>query len=156
MSDSSMKNDGVFIVGWELTQIFHQAVREHLRRRVSEENELCRFKTPAFSTCLTFVVLGFCHRVACPQEHPSSASLTPDWHKARIRVHLHQVLIYQTLHSVEDAAELNRQRRYVNGNLGTFIISKSFVILRYWLNKLYETLNPPFYLLGTASNCIVH
>jgi hypothetical protein len=108
-------NDGVSIFGWELMQVFHQAVREHLRRRVSEENELCR-KSPAFSACLTFVVLGFCHRVPCPQEHSPSTSLTADWHKARIQAHLHQILIYQTLHSIDDATEMNRQRRYANGN----------------------------------------
>lgn len=31
-------------------------------------------------------------------------------------------------------------------------MSKFYILLRYWLNQLYEVLNPPFYLLGTASN----
>jgi hypothetical protein len=32
------------------------------------------------------------------------------------------------------------------------MMSKFYILLRYWLNQLYEVLNPPFYLLGTASN----
>lgn len=104
---------GLSLTGWELHQLFHKALCHHLQRRVSEENETCR-KATAFSPCLTFAAFGFCNRVECPQEHTPPSALTIKWYNARIRIHYQQILIFQTVHSIEGPMELNRQRRCVS------------------------------------------
>ena len=88
--------------GSDLARVFQDALHDCLWWSVSEENALCR-KTPQMSPCMTFAVLGFCNRAGswCPHEHVPSSAMSPEWYNVRVRVHLQQVLIIQTLHSIE-------------------------------------------------------
>ena len=85
--------------GSKLARVFQEAMHDCLWRCVSEENELCR-KAPQMSPCMTFAVLGFCNWAGCPHEHVPSIAMSPEWYNVRVRVHLQQILIIQTLHSI--------------------------------------------------------
>lgn len=104
---------GCLISGWELAQFYPHALGDRLRRRVSSQNEMCR-ETRAFSApCLSFMAFGNCYKdTDCPDEHISAHSLTVAWFNTRIRIHMQQILIYQTLHSVVSAEEMAWQRRW--------------------------------------------
>jgi len=99
--------DGVFVSGWELSQIFARSLRQHLMRKISQENEMCR-QAKAFSPCSTFAVYGSCSRIECPLEHTPVTG--PESYNIRVKLHLQQVQIYQSLHSIEYRQELLKQR----------------------------------------------
>jgi len=106
--------DGVLVSNRGLSRIFRQSLCDHLRHRVQEENVMCH-KARTFSPCLTFAVFGNCNRpngVECPQEHSTSSYLNPDSYNVRIRIHLQQVLIFQTLFSIAHPPEMAIQQRY--------------------------------------------
>lgn len=103
--------ESMLVSNWDLSQGFRRSLCDRLRRRVLEENEMCR-KAQAFSPCLSFVVSGICNRTGCPQEHLRGTDLTLEWFNIRVRLHLQQILIFQTLHSIDIGLELPRQQGY--------------------------------------------
>ncbi|KAF8151989.1 hypothetical protein K438DRAFT_1988110 [Mycena galopus ATCC 62051] len=120
--------ESIILDGSELRDVYHQTLKERLRLRVLQENEMCK-KTRAFSPCLTFSVFeGQCNRVDCPLEHLPPP--TREEYNLRVRIHLQQILIFQT---------------------GQFVIS-DHVSRRYWISRLYSSLYPSFYRLGSASS----
>jgi len=90
---------GNSLPGSDLARVFQAAMHDCLWRSVSEENVLCR-KAPQMFPCMTFAVLEFCNRPGCPHDHVPSSAMSPEWYNVRVRVHLQQVLIIQTLHSI--------------------------------------------------------
>ncbi|RDB28998.1 TPR and ankyrin repeat-containing protein 1 [Hypsizygus marmoreus] len=123
----------ISISGWDLSRTLRRAICDHIRQRISEENEVVQ-RSPQFSPCLTFIAFGYCNRIECPNEHTHSSLLTNDWYNARIRVHLQQMLILQTLfHSVNSVSDVRSQKRH-------------------WVNRFYEALKPAFHVLGTQVN----
>ncbi|KAJ6519176.1 hypothetical protein C8R45DRAFT_1204389 [Mycena sanguinolenta] len=118
----------VVLDGAELREVYHETLKERLRLRVLQENEVCR-RTRAFSPCLTYSVFdGHCNRVDCPHEHLPAP--TREEYNLRVRIHLQQILILQS---------------------GQFVISDN-VSRRYWISRLYSSLYPSFYRLGSASS----
>ncbi|KAJ7877510.1 hypothetical protein B0H13DRAFT_2053786, partial [Mycena leptocephala] len=98
---------------------------------VKAENRLCRITKAFQGPCLTFAIFnGQCNRDICPQEHILASSFSSQEYTLRVRIHLQQMLIYQTLHKI-DADDSER---------------------RYWISRLYAVLNPPSYQLGPASD----
>jgi hypothetical protein len=106
--------DGVLVSNRELSHILRQSLCDRLHHRVQEENAICR-RARTFSPCLTFAVFGNCNRpngVECPQEHSTSSYLNPESYNVRVRIHLQQILIFQTLHSIAHPQEMAIQQRY--------------------------------------------
>ncbi|GBE78672.1 predicted protein [Sparassis crispa] len=122
--------EGALVPRWVLRTLVRQVLRvERLLRRILVENEACR-TARTLQPCLSYVVYGQCHRNDCPQVHTSAASYDAKTYNLRIRIHLQQILIYHTIFAVEDVRQQVRQRRH-------------------WLRQLYESLNPPYYKMGS-------
>ena len=98
-----------------LSQVFKTCLSERLHYKVMEENEVCR-RARIFSPCRN-ALEGTCHRPECHREHVEPGRLTPKWYNDHVRIHLQQILIFQTLHSVDLGPERWWQQRY----LGYFI-----------------------------------
>ncbi|KAJ7451097.1 hypothetical protein FB451DRAFT_1566339 [Mycena latifolia] len=120
----------IVLSGYELRDVYHRTLKERLRRRVQEENELCK-KTRAFSPCLVFAIFdGYCNRGDCPQEHISAELIDTQQYNLRVRIHLQQIMIFQTVQ---------------------FILNDP-IPRRYWISRLYSALYPSFYRLGSAAS----
>jgi hypothetical protein len=106
-------SDGsVILTGSELRVVFHQSLRYRLARRVEEENQICRITTAFEGPCLTFAIFnGHCNRGNCPQEHILASSFNSEEYNLRIRIHLQQILIYQSLQNIDFKQS---ERRYVS------------------------------------------
>ncbi|KAJ6577097.1 hypothetical protein B0H10DRAFT_1963249 [Mycena sp. CBHHK59/15] len=122
--------ENILLSGSELRETFHRSLGGRLKQKVRQENEMCKI-TKAFTPCLIFSVFdGRCNRGDCPQEHIPSVQISARQYNLRVRIHLQQILIYQNL-------------RFIETDLDT---------RKYWILRLYAALNPPFYLLGSASS----
>ncbi|KAJ7671947.1 hypothetical protein B0H17DRAFT_1208872 [Mycena rosella] len=122
--------DNIVLSGSELWDVYHRALKDRLRRRVLEENDLCK-RTKAFSPCLSFAIFdGHCNRMDCPHEHIPGAMIDAQQYNFRVRVHLQQILIFQT---------------------AQFILNDP-IPRRYWISRLYSALYPSFYRLGSAAS----
>ncbi|KAI0716097.1 hypothetical protein C8T65DRAFT_606293 [Cerioporus squamosus] len=120
---------GTLVPRYELESLVKHVLKTRLLRRVNDENSLCRGLRP-LQPCLTYVVFNQCNRVECPRNHGDYRQYDTAAYNARVRVHILQILIYQTLYNVENSEELARQQRN-------------------WLRQLYEALFPPYYKLGS-------
>ncbi|SJL05199.1 uncharacterized protein ARMOST_08565 [Armillaria ostoyae] len=115
----------------ELRRLFCDALRGHLKQRIAAENEECA-RSKAFQPCPVFAVLGSCKRSECPKAHVSSSGIDSVYYNLRVRLHLQQILILQSLR--ENAHEDVEYK-------GT----------KFWLNRLYEALHPP-QMFGSISH----
>ncbi|KAJ7171695.1 hypothetical protein C8R43DRAFT_874648, partial [Mycena crocata] len=116
------------ITSSDLRKMFHDLLSDHLAKRVRDENQICRIARAVQGPCLTFAIFnGHCNRSNCPQEHVLASLLNSEQYNLRVRIHLQQILIYQSLHRVIDDSER-----------------------RNWISRLYTTLNPPSYQLGSV------
>ncbi|KAH9931251.1 uncharacterized protein B0H18DRAFT_929734 [Fomitopsis serialis] len=130
-TQGSRRNDqGVLVLKSELHRLLQQALQERLCMKVREENDLCH-RTHAFQVCLPFFTSGTCFRAECPQDHVAAKDYGADSYNLRIRVHLQQIAIYNSVRTLENRFEQAQQHQY-------------------WLSQLYEALNPSFYKLGTV------
>ncbi|KAK0478174.1 hypothetical protein IW261DRAFT_1482258 [Armillaria novae-zelandiae] len=116
----------------ELRGIFQRVLRDRLKQRTDDENNECT-RSEAFLPCLVFVVSGYCRRSNCPEAHVPSSAINAGYYNMRVRLHLQQILILQSLR--ENA------HQEVEGK-GT----------KFWLNRLYEALYPPHHVLGSISD----
>jgi flagellar biosynthesis regulator FlaF len=91
--------DNVMINAWELTAKLKKYLHEHLQDRVSAENQLCQ-EVQAFTPCVPFLITRHCNRTECPRKHLAAAALTPEFYGVRVRIHMRQMLILQTLHFI--------------------------------------------------------
>ncbi|KAK7064824.1 UvrD-like helicase ATP-binding domain-containing protein [Favolaschia claudopus] len=124
----STGEEDITLTSFELRDVYTQHLKERLEHRVLRENEMCK-RTRALSLCLMFAVFeGKCYRVDCLHEHGPVP--TRKEFNARVRIHLQQILILQ-------AAQ--------------FVINEP-IDRRYWITRLYSSLYPSFYRLGSASS----
>ncbi|KAJ7451061.1 hypothetical protein FB451DRAFT_1284562 [Mycena latifolia] len=131
LHDHSSEATNILLTSSELRSIFHQSLRDRLVHRVREENEMCRMTKVFEGPCLTFALFnGYCNRGNCPQEHIVASSFNSQDYNLRVRIHLQQILIYQSLHSID----FHQSER------------------RYWISRLYAVLNPPSYQLGSPAS----
>ncbi|KAJ7139395.1 hypothetical protein C8R44DRAFT_867547 [Mycena epipterygia] len=118
----------VILAGSDLRMIFQRSLRHRLAQKVREENAACRMTKAFEGPCLIFAIFnGQCNWANCPQEHLTS-SFDSQEYNLRVRIHLQQILIYQSLHNIN----LDHSER------------------RHWISRLYDVLNPPSYQLGSA------
>jgi hypothetical protein len=90
-------DENIVLSGSELRDVFQRTLIDRLRRRVQDENDVCK-RNRAFSPCLVFSVFdGHCNRVDCPDEHIPAALMNTQQYNLRVRIHLQQILIFQTV-----------------------------------------------------------
>jgi len=95
----------------KLVGLFKRSLCEHLRRVVLRENKAF-LATQSISPCLAALVTTS-NESNCHRSHVNKAILNLDWYNTKIRVHLQQVLIFQTLHPIEPGSEETAQQMYV-------------------------------------------
>ncbi|KIJ21330.1 hypothetical protein PAXINDRAFT_164864 [Paxillus involutus ATCC 200175] len=105
---------------------------EHLRKRVTAENELC-YDAAVFSQCLSFLINGYCSRVECPRDHVALSAVDSKQYNSRVRIHLQQICILHTMYSANP--DLRRQDCVLD-----------------WLGRLYEAFNPQFHVQGSTAD----
>jgi tetratricopeptide (TPR) repeat protein len=105
-------DDGITVYERDLQSFLKDILGERLHARVVSENEMCH-RAQSFSPCLAYVVSGACYRASCPQEHISATALDLEWYNTRVRLHLQQIRIYHSLHSLPRLYnERQREQRY--------------------------------------------
>ncbi|OCH88979.1 hypothetical protein OBBRIDRAFT_757238 [Obba rivulosa] len=127
-------DQGALVVRWELGNLLRHVLLEKLRKAVLDETEACR-RARALRPCLPYALYGHCNRPECPRDHMRASSYDAQMYNARVRAHLQQVLIYNTLYTVEHPMEHARQRKF-------------------WLRRIHEALCPPSPLMGSPQNLV--
>lgn len=117
---------------WELKSLLRTALWERLRQRVNDENFLCS-KAPAIFPCPTLALFGTCYSNNCSRGHQSHAVMNIEAYHLRVRLIFQQILIYQTIVSLEPRMTVATQQGF-------------------WLSSLYHTLYPPHPKLGVATS----
>ncbi|KAG6919459.1 hypothetical protein DXG01_005718 [Tephrocybe rancida] len=117
---------GSSINGFNLDRLLKQAIFAHLRRKISEQNIVCRH-APQFFPCISFLALGYCNREQCPQGH---ATPTLELYNTHVRLHLQQIQIIQ-----------------ISVFVGSITGGEISLRKRQCINQLYEALNPPWHHL---------
>ncbi|KAH6917677.1 hypothetical protein BKA70DRAFT_1178699 [Coprinopsis sp. MPI-PUGE-AT-0042] len=99
---------------------------------IQNENKQCR-SALAFTPCLPFALTGYCKfGDKCFRQHLSRKALDQPWYTAQVRMHLQQIVLSQIIESIPS---------YLGGGLGG---------RRYWLSRLYQTLDPSSYVMGSG------
>ncbi|KAM5542264.1 hypothetical protein V8D89_004137 [Ganoderma adspersum] len=131
LTPSARETDrGLLIPRWELEKLLKYVLKERLLKRVKEENEMLHALRP-LHPCLSYAIFRQCNRIDCPWAHVDVQHYNTADYNTRVRIHILQILIYQTLYAVENPHEYARQQRQ-------------------WLRQLYEAIYPPYYKLGSA------
>ena len=104
---------GTLVPRGELNRLIKHVLKVRLLKRVNDENNACRDLRP-LQPCLPYAVFNQCNRVDCPRNHADYQHYTVADYNVHVRVHILQILIYQTLYAVENSEELARQQMYVN------------------------------------------
>ncbi|KAI1785420.1 hypothetical protein LXA43DRAFT_132940 [Ganoderma leucocontextum] len=131
LTPSARETDqGLLVPRWELERLFKHVLKWRLLRRVNEENDMLCSLRP-LQPCLPYTVFRQCNRVDCPRSHVDAHHYNAADYNSRVRVHIIQILIYQTLYAVENLYEHARHQRH-------------------WLRQLYEAVYPPYYKLGSV------
>ncbi|TBU42438.1 hypothetical protein BD309DRAFT_866309 [Dichomitus squalens] len=120
---------GVRVSRWELQKLIKHVLKLRLLKRVREENKMC-YGLHTLQPCLSHAVFRQCNRGNCTRIHVESERYDAAAYHTRIRTHILQILIYQTLYAVENPYEHARHRWY-------------------WLQRLHDALYPPYYKLGS-------
>ena len=90
---------GICISRWDLERLIKMGLRERLKDRVWNENEMCH-KLRCLRPCLRFAASGFCPRRECHQRHtPKSEAGTT--YNSLVRIYVLQIMIYHTLYAAE-------------------------------------------------------
>ncbi|PIL29959.1 hypothetical protein GSI_07870 [Ganoderma sinense ZZ0214-1] len=130
---SARKTDqGLLIPRWELERLLKYVLKGRLTKRVNEENNIL-YGLRLLQPCLSYALSHRCNRVDCPRTHIDAQRYNADDYNLRVRVHIIQILIYQTLYVVEHPFEQARHQRH-------------------WLRRLYEAIYPPYYKLGSVND----
>jgi hypothetical protein len=101
--------DKVILRNEEFIKIFHECLQARLLDRVSAENDAC-LHAPALRDppCLKHLLYGNCDPSTCNLLH-----VPPDmtWSENRIRAHLLQIVIHQSISRIQDKQRMKNQRR---------------------------------------------
>jgi hypothetical protein len=101
--------DGIRLVSRrDLSRVLKNSLGERLRGRVVQENEICR-RAKVFSPCLN-ALQGNCTRIECPRDHVDLSNIEPEWYNNRVRIHLQQIQIFQSLHFIRLGPDRGKQQ----------------------------------------------
>lgn len=103
-------DQGLLVSRWELERLLKYVLKARLLQRVNEENEMMHTLRP-LHPCLSYTVFRHCNRVDCPWSHVDPQHYNTADYNTRVRVHILQILVYQTLYAVETPYKLARQQR---------------------------------------------
>ena len=106
------REDGILVPRWELDRLVKSVLKTHLLRKVSEESYSLYVARP-LRPCIPFSVFGQCNRTECPHQHLPQETHNAEMYNLRIRVHVLQILIIQTLYPIQNSMELLRVQRSV-------------------------------------------
>lgn len=95
---------------WDLAKLLKDAVDERLKQRVNSEDLQCG-KARAIFPCPTFVVLGVCNANDCARVHWTDVDINTEEYQTRIRLVFQQIMIYQTVYSLENRPAFSARRR---------------------------------------------
>ncbi|KAI0079047.1 hypothetical protein K474DRAFT_723989 [Panus rudis PR-1116 ss-1] len=123
---------GISMRVWEFTNLFQRVLQYRLKFCVQKENIAC-CSAMAFTPCVAYAVYGDCTAAGCSYYHVPRTALDTEWYNMRARIHLQQVMIYQTIRSIE---EIHQQRQQC----------------RFWLTALHQALFPPHNMFGSIIN----
>lgn len=98
------KDEGFLVPRWELEQLIKHVLKTRLLTRVNAENTLF-YNLRSLQPCLSYTVFHQCNVVDCSRSHIDLHGFDAVEYNARVRVHLLQILIYQTLYAVENSLE---------------------------------------------------
>lgn len=108
----SVREDAFVLTSWGLPAVLKAAIREHLQKRIRDENYAC-FGAAAFRICPVFMVIGerdSRHRERCSISHdPQDMTLVAL--ESRLRMLWQQLHIYQWATVFERRNEFAKQRR---------------------------------------------
>ena len=90
---------GVHIARWDLERLIKIELRDRLKDRVWNENEMCH-TLPRLRPCLLFSVSGSCPRRECPQRH-TAGSEAGTTYNSLVRIYVLQIMIFHTLYAAE-------------------------------------------------------
>ena len=143
--------NGLLVNRWELEKLLKDVLKLRLLSRVNEEDKMCS-GLPALQPCLSHAIYGHCNRMGCPFDHIDSERYDVPAYNTRIRLHILQILIYQTLYYTENPREHAQRRR--SDFFSEHVLVEMLIVrpTRYWLRRLYEALCPPYYKLGSLQN----
>ncbi|KAF9033219.1 hypothetical protein BDZ89DRAFT_983953 [Hymenopellis radicata] len=116
----------------ELQLQFRISLGSRLRARTEAASDACH-QSKAFSPCLAYVVFRSCNRFNCPENHIAASGIGPEFYNQRVRVHLQQILIAQSLRENDHQDGQRRGQKY-------------------WISQLYNALYPPHHSLGSISD----
>ena len=103
-------HEPVTLNSWELATLFQSALHERLKRSVTDENVLCT-RARSLIPCPTLLVFGHCYARECSRVHWNGAPPELSDFKIRVQIIFQQILIYQTISSLEDREIVTLQRR---------------------------------------------
>ncbi|TFK22063.1 hypothetical protein FA15DRAFT_623047 [Coprinopsis marcescibilis] len=129
------EEDSPILSGQVIQETLKNELWRRMAKRIRHENDLCR-RSNLFTPCLPFIINSECRLINCFRQHIPWQELDEDWFNSQVRMYLQQVMIFHTLHYVPHDPMVDRFRTY-----------------RFWIHKLFNTLNPPVHYLGSFA-CI--
>ena len=94
-------DQGLLVPRWELDRLLKYFLKDRLLKRVKEEDTMLHTLRP-LHPCLSYTVFRNCNRVDCPWTHIDVQHYDAVDYNIRVRVHILQILIYQTIYAVEN------------------------------------------------------
>ncbi|KAK0245332.1 hypothetical protein EDD85DRAFT_895697 [Armillaria nabsnona] len=129
---SATSNSDFILSALELRGLFFCVLVDHIKQMIDAENNECA-RSKAFRPCLVFAVSGFCTQPDCPEAHVSPSVIDAGYYNMRIRLHLQQILIFQSL------------RENVHADM-------EYRGTKFWLHRLCDALHPPHHMFGSISH----
>lgn len=87
----------------DASRVIRRYLTDRLRQRVLEENKTCRAAKslqPSAYPCID-ALAGTCKTHGCQHAHIKPEDISLSWYQNRVRAHLLQIQIYQTLHFID-------------------------------------------------------
>lgn len=106
------REDGILVPRWELDRLVKSVVKSRLLHQVSGETYGLYVARP-LRPCLHFSIFSQCNRTECSHQHLPREAHNAETYNTRIRVHILQILIIQTLYTIQNSIEFLRMQRSV-------------------------------------------
>ncbi|KAF8588487.1 hypothetical protein K439DRAFT_1335105 [Ramaria rubella] len=157
-------NEEIKIPSTGLPETIRDVLGQRMVNRVLEEHEVC-LHTKAFRPCINFALHGICNYHACPRDHIPRGAHSVEAFNLRVRLHMQQILIVQTLdtsapfvtrHHFERMRRIWQERLfdavfptlYIFGNTSAILensipeYQRALCVLRHWIHERFNSLPP--------------
>ncbi|KAH6917647.1 hypothetical protein BKA70DRAFT_1418375 [Coprinopsis sp. MPI-PUGE-AT-0042] len=137
-NNEGSQEDDILIPSLTLGQKLKDGLLAFMASVIDRGNHECRTAL-SFNPCIQFVIETHCDRRGslrgCRSHHITLPELTHTWIATQVRIHFQQVILCQLMESIPRAI---REPLYVDR--------------KFWISRLYYTLNPPASVLGSWSS----